>query len=154
MKLNLDRAFTGILVLAAVIVAVSAAKSSFSAPIRPEDVPPDFVSQWRDGLAAGHLAAGSPAARVTILGIVDLQCPICGAVHPLLQQVVAAHHGEVRLVYVPNPLPYHRSAMPAALGAQCAQRQGRFAAWVDTIFASQQLLGTRSWQAYATAAGV
>jgi hypothetical protein len=44
--------------------------------------------------------------------------------------------------------------VPAAVAAECADRQGRFAEYIRAILEYQQLLADRQWRSYAEQAGV
>ena len=52
------------------------------------------------------------------------------------------------------PLPTHRFAEPAALAAECAGEQGRFAEFVGAVYAGQDSLGLKPWWEYARIATV
>jgi predicted DsbA family dithiol-disulfide isomerase len=68
--------------------------------------------------------AGTPNAPVAIVEFYDYACPYCREVAPVLEQVVAAHPGDVALYY--KQYPIHKESMDLAKGALAAHRQGKF----------------------------
>lgn len=98
-----------------------------------------------DRLAALDFAAqegpslGDPGASVTIVEFADFECPYCQQAQPILKRILDRWPGRVRLVFRHFPLERHASALPAARAAVCADRQGRFWAVHDRIFAARHL---------------
>lgn len=81
---------------------------------------------------------GPYSYKATIVEFADYECPACGAMHPVLKQLLAKYPGELNLVYRNFPIPGHLNEMPAALSAEAAGRQGKFWEMHDLIFESQQ----------------
>lgn len=77
---------------------------------------------------------GSANALVTIVMWTDYQCPYCARVQDTLDQVAKEYGQDVRFVHKHNPLSFHPRAMPAALAAEAAGRQGKFWKMHDRIF--------------------
>jgi protein-disulfide isomerase len=101
---------------------------------------PVGVPNWTKYLADGHVR-GPDSARVTILEFGDYECPFCAAAAPRIARFMAAHPGQVRLVYRQWPLAMHRLAYPAARAAECAGQQGAFWAMHDLLIQKQDSLG-------------
>jgi len=86
---------------------------------------------------------GDPNAPITILEFSDFQCPFCARFHvqtlPLLfEEYIAA--GKVNLVYRDFPIQsIHPNALPAAVAAECANEQGKFWEYHDTLFEKQSV---------------
>jgi protein-disulfide isomerase len=114
---------------------------------------PTFEVTWKDALLAG-VRVGDSTSRVTIIVFNDLECPACGAFHQTIQQVLAERGWDVSMVFVHFPLTKHRFALPAAQAAECAAAEGRFATFIEVVFAKQDSLGLKSWSSYAREAGV
>jgi protein-disulfide isomerase len=79
---------------------------------------------------------GSPAAPVTLMEFADFQCPHCadfasGTLKRLEREYVAT--GKVRVVFRQFPVLGQESVW-AAIGAECAARQGKFWAFHDLLF--------------------
>ena len=78
---------------------------------------------------ANHDSLGSADAPVVLVEYTDYQCPFCRRFHertwPELRQRYI-DTGKVRFEVRDMPLPFHEEALPAALVARCAGRQGKF----------------------------
>lgn len=102
------------------------ARGSLGAPVSEEvlDVEPG------DGPSKG-----AQEAPVTIVEFSCFTCPSCADLQPVLDEVLAAHPGEVRLVFRYFPLALQDKPMVLATAAECARRQGRFWEAHDRLFA-------------------
>ena len=60
----------------------------------------------------------------------------------------------IAVSYVQFPIPGHRFADSGAQAAECAGSEGRFAAFIDLVYAKQDSIGFKSWQHFAHDAGV
>jgi protein-disulfide isomerase len=90
------------------------------------------------GLADGR-ALGDAEAPLTIGVWSDFQCPACGTLaRDVLPLVIADYvtDGEVRLVFHDYAF-LGQESIDAAVGARCAERQGRFWQFHDFLFANQ-----------------
>jgi protein-disulfide isomerase len=68
---------------------------------------------------------GSPMAPVTIVAFFDLQDPFCSRAQPTLDALMKRYGPEaLRVAYKHNPLPFHKSALPAARAAQVVRDVG------------------------------
>ena len=98
---------------------------------------------------------GTPmGAQVTIVEFSDFQCPHCREAHPLLQRVLRRFEGKVRLVFKNYPLSGHDRAIPAAIAAAAAGRQGKFWEMHDVLFENQQELAASDLNNYAEEIGL
>ena len=91
--------------------------------------------------AAAHEgpSAGNPDAPVTIVEFSDFECPYCRAAQPVLKRIAELWPGKIRRVFKHFPLDRHPRAMRAARATICADRQDRFWAMHDRIFAATEL---------------
>jgi protein-disulfide isomerase len=84
---------------------------------------------------------GDPNAPITIVEFSDFQCPFCARFHVqtlplLLEEYIDA--GKVNLVYRDFPIQsIHPNALPAAVAAECANEQGKYWEYHDTLFEKQ-----------------
>jgi protein-disulfide isomerase len=102
--------------------------------------------------SASRGRAGAPA---TVVVFCDFQCPYCAAGRGILDQVVAAHPGDVRIVFRHFPLESkHPDAPRAAAAAVCAQEQGRFWPMHDMMFTHQRELDASGIRRLARTAGL
>ena len=93
-------------------------------------------------------------ASVVISEFVDFQCPYCRDVAPTVDSILAANPDNVAFVFHHYPLDLHPDAESAAVAAECAHQQDRFAEFAQTVFARQHELPQRPWLAFAGDAGV
>ena len=84
---------------------------------------------------------GDPNAPITIIEFSDFQCPFCARFHVqtlplLLDEYIDS--GKVNLVYRDFPIQsIHPNALPAAVAAECANEQGKYWEYHDTLFEKQ-----------------
>ncbi|HET9551642.1 MAG TPA: thioredoxin domain-containing protein [Anaeromyxobacteraceae bacterium] len=102
-------------------------------------------------------AKGPADALVTIVEASDFECPFCKRVGPTMKQLEQAYAGKVRFVFKQNPLPFHQSALPAALASEEARVQkgdAGFWAMHDALFDSAPALDQASLEKAAASVGV
>ncbi|MEW6502128.1 MAG: thioredoxin domain-containing protein [Thermodesulfobacteriota bacterium] len=92
---------------------------------------------------------GPANAPVEIVVFSDFECPYCGQVGPLLDEVLQHNAKTVKVVFKHFPLGFHKSAKPAALAAMAAQKQGKFWEMHDRLFANQKSLTPEKFRAIA-----
>jgi len=89
-----------------------------------EDQP---IEQWRP-VAAGGSWLGPPEAEVVIVEFGDYECPFCRNAESYLRSLREEYPDRVAISYRHFPLTnMHQFAMRAAIMAECARIQGRFA---------------------------
>jgi predicted DsbA family dithiol-disulfide isomerase len=150
-----DTAATVLLVASALVMAgMTVRRESASRQVSPaRGGPPTFVPDWRRFAAAGRWV-GDSSARVKIVEFADFECPFCKRFHDRYRLVSDSMGRDVALLLVQNPLRIHRFAVPAALAADCADKQGRWEAFQDLLFDKQDSLGLKSWTSYARESGI
>ncbi len=90
---------------------------------------------------SGYPTWGNAKAPVTIVEFSDFECPFCSRALPILAQIKKEYGPDkVRIVFRDMPLPSHSRAVPAALASHCANEQGKFWEFHDTLFGNQALL--------------
>jgi protein-disulfide isomerase len=97
---------------------------------------------------------GAPMAPITVVEFSDFECPHCAHAHPILEQLVREHDGDVRVVYKNYPLEGHVHAREAARAAIAAQHQGKFWEMHDRLFDNQEHLEQADIERYATELGL
>jgi protein-disulfide isomerase len=80
---------------------------------------------------------GSDDAPVQIEVFSDAECPACGAIVPMLEEVVRDNSNIAYLEYYHFPLSYHEYAFLAAEASECAAEQGKFWEYTDTLYENQ-----------------
>ncbi len=89
-------------------------------------------------LAADDHLSGNPAAPVVLVEYLDIQCPACRAIHPVVAQLEEDFANDLLVVRRHLPLTnIHPNAFAAARVAEAADRQGRFTDAVDIMFENQ-----------------
>jgi protein-disulfide isomerase len=100
-------------------------------------------------------ARGDVNAAVTIIEFTDFQCSACGAMYPVMEDVLKSYGNRVRFVIRDFPLTtLHPNAFRAAQAASAAHAQGKFWEYIDILFRNQSTLDTDSLKKYATQIGL
>jgi len=102
---------------------------------------------------------GNADAGISILEFSDFQCPYCArAFEGAIADFKASSYfkdGEVNLIYKQFPLnSIHPQAQKAAEASLCADEQGKFWEYHDTLFTNQQALDVTSLKSYAQQLGL
>ena len=104
---------------------------------------------------AGGATRGDPNAAVTIIEFTDFQCSACGAMYPIVEEVLKSYGNRVRFVIRNFPLTQvHANAFHAAQAAEAAKAQGKFWEYIDLLFKNQTTLDVDSLKKYATQVGL
>ena len=108
-------------------------------------------SNWNTLLSfADAPALGSPKAEYTLIEVGDFQCPQCGKVRPLVEELIARSHGDAKLYFVNFPLTNaHPHALYAAQAALAAADQGKFWPMYEVLYEHQDELIPSEIQYYA-----
>ena len=96
-------------------------------------------------LAVGRVAipegttfrTGAAIPKVTFVEVADFQCAFCAKAAPALAAIEEKYRDDVVFVYLPVAARAHPRALPAAIAAMAAGRQGKFWAYRDRVFANQ-----------------
>ena len=97
---------------------------------------------------------GSVGAPIVIVEFADFECPACGAMRPVLDEVFEHHRDTVRLLYKHFPLPMHPNGEKAARAGVAAMRQGKFWEMHHTLFENQTALGVENVEKLALGIGL
>ena len=109
---------------------------------------PDPAITYKVLIGDAHVR-GPKTALVTVVEWADFQCPFCGRVKATLDQLESKYEGRVRFVFKHNPLPFHQRALPAAIAAEAAGRQGKFWQMHDLLFSDPRNLSDEQILGYA-----
>jgi len=152
-----DRLGTSAMILAvscAVVMTALAIKREYGALADISAKKPVLVTNWKELASGGH-RTGDSAAAVTVVEIIDFECPFCSHFAKTTIPWLAERHAEkVSFVYRHLPLKGHANAYPAARAAECAGEQGRFSQFASLLFAKQDSIGRRNYQSFARDADV
>lgn len=90
-------------------------------------------NQFKLGPDVPH--SGPTDAPVVIVEFYDYGCPVCGQVHPVMQELLQAHPQDVVVYYKQNPIvDKHPGSGNAAQAALAAHKQGKFKEMHDKLF--------------------
>jgi protein-disulfide isomerase len=113
-----------------------------------ENVPPESLASAGPDAPSGVDVSNDPRrgdadAVVTIVEFSDFQCPHCKTFHEQIFPALQRLYGDdVRWIFVNRFFPGgHPFAEEAAIGGECAARQGKFWEYADYVFANQEGLG-------------
>ncbi len=100
-------------------------------------------------------AKGSAKPTVTIVEYGDFQCGPCKDIADAIDVVLRTYPNDIRVVWkdMPNE-SIHPVSTPAAIAAHCADRQGKFWEYHDSLFDQQALLDESSFLPLASALGL
>ncbi|HET6279863.1 MAG TPA: thioredoxin domain-containing protein, partial [Polyangia bacterium] len=104
--------------------------------------------------AAHNPRKGAKATKVTIAEFSDFECPFCKRALPAVKEVEQKYGKDVAFVWVHQPLPFHKSAMGAALAFQAAHRQGKAWEMHDKMFENNTALDRANLEKYAGEIGL
>ncbi len=114
---------------------------------------PDPKKRYRVDVGTSHVR-GRSDALITVVMWTDYQCPFCKRVQPTVEQVRQHYGKKLRVVMKHNPLPMHNRAMPAALAAEAAGRQGKFWEMHEKLYQDPRALTDENIERYATELGL
>ena len=106
------------------------------------------------GALPGFVANAQVPGAVTVVEVVDFECPFCRRMQDRLTAAIAQANRTVRVVRQMLPLRAHPHAMPAALAYCCADAQGKGEAMAAALFAADPAeLTTEGCEQLATRLG-
>ncbi|HTN89170.1 MAG TPA: thioredoxin domain-containing protein, partial [Sorangium sp.] len=123
----------------------------------------DDGQPWSDEDAAIPVSSKDPlwgarTAPVTMVVFSDFECPFCSRVETTINQLKEKYGPDkLRIVWKNNPLPFHKSARPAALAAETVFRLGgskAFWKFHELAFQNQKSLTPENFERWAGEAGV
>lgn len=137
-----------------VALAAKISRGESGAPARTARGQPARASEI---FGVGRPAIGDAGAPLTVVEFMDFQCPFCRQAESVVDQVMAEPEfaGKVRFVFRHFPLAdIHPQAVAAAQAAECAHRQGKFAAMRSLLFQNQDRLQPADLERYAGQVGL
>ena len=139
----------GVLLVTVLIVIGGAFLVGGSTTADNEPVAPELL------VRGNSHSTGPTDAKVTVVEFGDFECPACGSLHPILQQLKTTNKdASVRFVYRHFPLSQHSNAQLAAEASVEAGNQGKFWEFHDELFANQNSLDRSSLEKYAANVGL
>lgn len=97
---------------------------------------------------------GDPKAPITLIEFSEFQCPFCKRTRATLSKILDTYKGKIHYVFRDFPLSFHQQAKPAAIAANCANKQNKYWEFNAKLFENQQKLGNALYQSLAKDAGL
>ena len=98
---------------------------------------------------------GAENAPVQLVEYGDYQCPYCGSAYVVIKELQAQLGDKLSFVFRNFPLTeIHQHALPAALAAEAAGKQGKFWDMHDVLYENQNYLGNAALLEYAEQLGL
>ena len=116
--------------------------------------PPRHLAEWMEVLGAGS-REGPASAPLQVVYFSDFECPACRTLHARLDSLSGRHPGNVAVTVLHFPIEsLHPHSRAAAVAAECAGNQARFAEFARLLFSAQERIGITAWDGFAREAGV
>ena len=103
---------------------------------------------------AGFPSKGPKDAKITIVEFADYQCPHCKNAATALSRIVEQYGNDIQVVYKDFPINRSGISRQVALGAACADEQGKFWPYHDLAYDQQEQLGNQSHKELAQQLGL
>ncbi len=98
---------------------------------------------------------GSREAKVVIIEFGDFECPACGQVRPVIDEILKDYGDKILFIWRDFPLVNdHPESLIAALAGECAHEQGKFWEMHDKIFTDQANITEENLKIYAVQIGL
>jgi protein-disulfide isomerase len=99
---------------------------------------------------------GGKNAKIVIQLFSDFECPFCGRVEPVMEEILAKYGDKVKVVWRQFPLAFHKNAKLAAeASVEVFKQKGDAAFWKyhNTLFQNQKALERADLEKYAEELG-
>ncbi|MEM8608120.1 MAG: thioredoxin domain-containing protein [Myxococcota bacterium] len=130
-----------------------------AAPPKPQQRPgqPDPSAVYKVPLQGDEPQKGPDDALITIVEFSDFECPFCGRVEPTLTALQEKYGDDLRVVWMNNPLGFHKNAKPAATAAlEAYDQKGDEGFWAmhEKMFQNQRALTSDNLEKFAKEIGL
>jgi protein-disulfide isomerase len=147
-----DTLFTGILAAVAIVILIIFVLDRNDRRTAASTAP-RLIDDWEEANEHG-IWIGSRSAPVVVTEFIDFQCPYCRALMFRKDTLLQEFPDKIAFVMHHYPLPRNDAAIPAAIAAECADRQGRFVEMYRGMLEMQDSIGLKGWVDFARAAGI
>ena len=104
---------------------------------------------------AGAPFKGAATAAVTLVKFEDFHCPFCKEAQQTVTQLLARYPERIKLVHKDFPIDeLHPGARQGHIAARCADEQGKFWPYHDTLYANAPKAAPEDLKGYAKAASL
>jgi protein-disulfide isomerase len=152
-KAAIENVATAAVALCAVAVTLMMVRREFFTPdVAAGPRPPHFVKHW-EAYATSDEQIGPSDAPDTVLVFSDFECPFCRRLSNELETLQRSR--SILVIHRNYPIStIHPFAHRAAVAAECANIQGAFSNYHDSLFARQSSLDSVDFGALAATVGI
>lgn len=97
----------------------------------------------------GDPATGNLNSKITVVEFSDFECPYCAKGADVFKKLKAEYSDKVKFIFKQFPLSFHKNAQAAAEASLCANEQGKFFEYHDTLFTNNKALEKENLSKYA-----
>ncbi|WP_426765530.1 DsbA family protein [Pseudarthrobacter sp. 1G09] len=137
------------IVLAAAVIGGVAWYAVFAATKEQDAAPPAPGSGSEQLVRENSYRLTAPAVeKAQLVEFLDFECPACGSIHPVVEELKAEFGDRITFVNRHFPLAAHANSGQAALAAEAASQQGKYQEMANRLFDTQpQWAGQQQSQA-------
>lgn len=123
-------------ILSAALLLLAFVGSTLFYTSQKQEAATQAVAAKQDNLLRMHAPIkGAPEAKVLIVEFFDPACETCKQFYPFVQQLMAAHPGQVRVAL--RHTPFHEGSEDVVRIMLAARMQGKYWETLETLFATQ-----------------
>jgi protein-disulfide isomerase len=135
-------------IVLAVIVIGGAAWFALSVAGRQQQAVPPAAGAEQLVRADSHRLTTPAVEKAQLVEFLDFECPSCGSIHPVVEELKAEFGDRITFVHRHFPLSMHPNSGQAALAAEAAGQQGQYQQMANRLFETQsQWAGSQQSQA-------
>ncbi len=135
-------------IVLAVIVIGGAAWFALSVAGKQQQAAPLAAGAEQLVRADSHRLTTPAVEKAQLVEFLDFECPSCGSIHPVVEELKAEFGDRITFVHRHFPLSMHPNSGQAALAAEAAGQQGQYQQMASRLFETQsQWAGSQQSQA-------
>lgn len=139
---------TIIWIVLAVIVIGGAVWFALSVAGKQQQAAPPAAGEEQLVRADSHRLTTPAVEKAQLVEFLDFECPSCGSIHPVVEELKAEFGDRIAFVHRHFPLSMHPNSGQAALAAEAAGQQGQYQQMANRLFETQpQWAGSQQSQA-------
>lgn len=107
--------------------------------LQPPVIPDKIDEIEKDYLTLNY--GTNPGAKITIVEYMDIECPNCRSAQPLIEWAEEEYNANLVIKHFPSEI--HKNALLAARYAVCAEKQGKYIAFLKNVYNEPGTAGKR-----------
>jgi len=135
-----------VLAVAAIVITIVAIRAASTSPFVETAPTPAAASVLRDDT---HVLVDAGPDAPVLVEFLDFECEVCGAFHPIVDDLKARYGDRVTFAFRYFPLPGHGNSVTSALAVEAAAQQGALLPMFDRMFETQAQWGERGAESQA-----